>query len=147
MEETLDWLRQFADIAATMYSVGSGTQSDVLRAGVEVSRMEADVARMRAMRASAAARLNAPLARPSGTPIRDVAFTPLPATVPAAGTLTALASESRPMLERARIVVDQARTREALARREIWPDLSVGVQYGQRGSDTGTERMGSLMVG
>src|SRR5690606_1481493 len=51
------------------------------------------------------------------------------------------------MLERARIVVDQARTREALARREIWPDLSVGVQYGQRGSDMGTERMGSLMVG
>ena len=37
MQETLDWLRQFADIAATMYSVGTGTQSDVLRAGVEVA--------------------------------------------------------------------------------------------------------------
>ena len=43
-----------------------------------------------------------------------------------------------------------------LARRELIPDLTVGVQYGQRGSSgtdadgmatTGTERMGSLMLG
>lgn len=147
MEETLDWLRQFADIAATMYSVGSGTQSDVLRAGVEVARMEADVARMRAMRTSAAARLNAVLDRPAGTPVVTVAFTPVPGALPVSDALTGFAEESGPMLERGRLAVEQARTRETLARREIWPDLSVGVQYGQRGSDMGTERMGSLMLG
>ncbi|HSJ30634.1 MAG TPA: TolC family protein, partial [Longimicrobiales bacterium] len=147
MEETLDWLRQFADIAATMYSVGSGTQSDVLRAGVEVARMEADVARMHAMRISAAARLNALLDRPTGTAIETVTFTAVPGTLPGADALAGFAEESRPMLERGRITVEQARTRETLARREIWPDLSVGVQYGQRGSDMGTERMGSLMLG
>jgi outer membrane protein, heavy metal efflux system len=147
MEETLDWLRQFADIAATMYSVGSGTQSDVLRAGVEVARMEADVARMRAMRTSAAARLNALLDRPAATPIATAVFTPVPAVLPAADVLIDMADQSRPMLERGRLALEQARTRETLARREIWPDLSVGVQYGQRGSDMGTERMGSLMLG
>src|SRR6185503_4898048 len=30
---------------------------------------------------------------------------------------------------------------------ELFPDLQVGVQYGQRSSAPGTERMGSLMVG
>jgi outer membrane protein TolC len=45
------------------------------------------------------------------------------------------------------VSVEQAGTRETLARRELWPDLSLGVQYGQRPSDMGTERMGSLMVG
>jgi outer membrane protein TolC len=34
-----------------------------------------------------------------------------------------------------------------LARREIWPDLELGVQYGQRPMDEGTDRMLSVMVG
>jgi len=147
MEETLDWLRQFEQVATTMYSVGQGRQSDVLRAGVEVARMEADIARMRAMRTAAAARLNAVLDRPAATPVPAVSFAALPQDLPAAAELQAWAEESRPMLERTRIGVEQARTREALARRELWPDLTVGVQYGQRPSDMGTERMGSLMVG
>ena len=43
--------------------------------------------------------------------------------------------------------VSAASTAEQLARREIWPDLQIGVQYGQRGGPLGTERMGSLMLG
>jgi outer membrane protein, heavy metal efflux system len=147
MEETLDWLRQFEQVATTMYSVGQGRQSDVLRAGVEVARMQADIARMRAMRTAAAARLNAVLDRPAATPVPAVSFAALPQDLPAAAELQSWAEESRPMLERARIGVEQARTREALARRELWPDLTVGVQYGQRPSEMGTERMGSLMLG
>jgi outer membrane protein, heavy metal efflux system len=34
-----------------------------------------------------------------------------------------------------------------LARRELWPDLALGIQYGQRAGETATERMASLMVG
>ncbi len=43
--------------------------------------------------------------------------------------------------------LDAAHEGERLARREIWPDLAVGVQYGQRDGEMGTERMGSLMLG
>jgi outer membrane protein, heavy metal efflux system len=147
MEETLDWLRQFEQVATAMYSVGSGRQSDVLRAGVEVARMKADIARMQAMRTTAVARLNALVDRPAATPVPAVAFTPLPLDPPSAEELQRWAEESRPILDRGRIGVAQARTREALARRELWPDLTVGVQYGQRPSEMSTERMGSLMIG
>jgi outer membrane protein, heavy metal efflux system len=147
MEETLDWLRQLEEVATAMYSVGGGRQSDVLRAGVEVARMQADIARMRAMRTAAAARLNAVLDRPADTAIPAVSFAGLPRDLPAADELQRWAEESRPVLERARIGVARARTRESLARRELWPDLTLGVQYGQRPSEMGTERMGSLMVG
>jgi outer membrane protein TolC len=34
-----------------------------------------------------------------------------------------------------------------VARRERWPDLQVGMQYGQRRADMGIDRMGSLMLG
>jgi outer membrane protein, heavy metal efflux system len=147
MRETLDWLTQFEQVALSLYSTGGGRQSDVLRAGVEVARMQAELERMQAMRAVAVARLNGLLDRPSDTVVPRLAWTPLPADIPALGDLERWADESRPQIERGRVALERARTRELLARREIWPDLTVGVQYGQRGSDMGTERMGSVMVG
>lgn len=147
MEETLDWLHQFEQVATTLYSVGRGTQSDVLRAGVEVARMKADLAETRALRTSAVARLNALLDRPANTPVPSTSLGLLPAVIPEAAELTRWAETSRPLLARGRTAVKQAENGEALARKEIWPDLRLGVQYGQRSADLGTERMGSLMVG
>jgi outer membrane protein TolC len=147
MRETLGLLGNFEQVAKAMYSAGEGRQSDVLRAGVEVARMDAEIRRMEAMRASAVARLNGILDRPAATPVLSVVLTPLPLEVPEADTLRAWAEGTRPMLERARTGVQQARTRGDLARKEIWPDPIVGVRYGQRGGDMGTERMGSAMVG
>ena len=63
--------------------------------------------------------------------------------MPSQTWLDSLGAAERPMI---RAGLEDARAAEAsatLARREIVPDLQVGVQYGQRAS----ERMGSLMVG
>ena len=147
MRETLGLLRNFEQVAHSMYATGAGRQSDVLRAGVEVSRMMADIARMEAMRTATAARLNGILDRPAETGIGSPVLAPLPLQVPGADTLRAWAHANRPLLERGRTAVDQARTRGDLARKEIWPDPVIGVQYGQRGGDMGTERMGSVMLG
>jgi outer membrane protein TolC len=102
---------------------------------------------MEAMRKGAAARLNGILNRPADTPVPTPALPPLPAGVPSVDTLRAWAAQDRPMLERGRLGVEQAGTRRALARKELWPDFAVGVQYGQRPGDMGTERMASAMVG
>jgi outer membrane protein, heavy metal efflux system len=147
MRETFDWLEQVERVATSMYSVGTGRQSDVLRAGVELARTRAEIARMQAMRGTAAARLNAVLDRPASTPVPAVGLAPLPGHLPSAEQLRLWAEESRPLLERGRLGVEQALTREQLAARELWPDLSIGVQYGQRPGDMGTARMGSLMLG
>ena len=148
MRETVELLKDFEKVARAMYGAGEGRQTDVLRASVEVARMEADIARMQAMRKAAAARLNAVLNRPADTPVPEVALSPLPARIPTADTLRIWAEAQRPLLERSRLAVDQAETRLDLARRELWPDLSIGFQYGQRAAgEMGTERMGSLMVG
>lgn len=147
MRETLELLRNFEQVAKAMYSSGSGRQSDVLRAGVEVARMAAEIHRLEAMRVSAVARLNGILDRPAETPVPAVVLSPLPLEMPPADTLRAWAEETRPMLERGRTGVERARTRGELARKEIWPDPVVGFEYGQRAGDTGTERMGSAMIG
>ena len=147
MEKTVRLLEDFRQVAQAMYSSGEGRQSDVLRAGVEVAKMQTEIARMQAMRAAAAAKLNGVLDLPAEAPVPAVALPPLPANIPNSDTLYAWAEATRPMLERGRIGVDQAKAQSALARKEIWPDLTLGLQYGQRPGDMGTERMGSAMVG
>lgn len=147
MRTTLALLQQFETVAKAMYGAGTGRQSDVLRASVEVARMDADITRMTAMRASAAVMLNALLDRPTDTPVPTPALPALPAEVPDRITLLAWAEETRPLLAAEELGVDLAATELALARKEVWPDLTLGLQYGQRPGEMGTERMGSVMLG
>ncbi|NJD19116.1 MAG: TolC family protein [Gemmatimonadetes bacterium] len=147
MNETLALLRDFQQVARALYASGMGRQADVLRAQVEVARMEGEVRSMEAMRRAMAAKLNALLGLPADAPLGRPVLGILPASVPSADTLLAWASAARPLLAQGRQAVEQARSRVALARKELWPDLTLGVAYGQRGSEMGTERMGSAMVG
>lgn len=148
MRETLGLLQDFHQVAQSMYAAGTGRQSDVLRATVEVARMDAEIGKMHGMRRAAVARLNAVLDRPSETPVERAVLPALPVVATDPAVLRAWAEESRPRLLRSRTGVERAETREELARKAIWPDLELGVQYGQRDDPAmGTTRMGSAMVG
>lgn len=147
MRETLALLVDFQQVAKAMYGAGTGRQADVLRADVEVARMDGDIRQLEALRLAAAARLNAVLDRPAATPVPSPTLGELPDEVPEHQTLRAWARETRPLLEGARYGVAQAESRSALARRQIWPDMTVGFSYGQRNRGTGTERMASAMLG
>jgi outer membrane protein TolC len=146
MHRTLRLLEDLESVARAMYGAGTGRQSDVLRANVEIARMEAEIARMTAMREVAAARLNGLLARPAETPLPTPVLPDLPA-IPVRDSLRSWAEETRPMLQQARTGVERAGVARDLAQKELWPDLALGVQYGQRDAGMGVERMGSVMVG
>jgi cobalt-zinc-cadmium efflux system outer membrane protein len=126
---------------------GTGRQADVLRADVEVARMDGDIRTMEAMRTAMAARLNGVVDRPAETVVASPSLSRLPLEVPARDTLVRWAEETRPLLSRARLGVEQADARVDLAGKQIWPDLSFGVTYGQRDAGMGTQRMGSAMIG
>ena len=147
MGETLHLLTDFREVAKALYGSGRGRQADVLRADVEVARLEGEIWKMEAMRRTMAVRLNALLDHPAETPVPSPVLGSLPLDVPAADTLLAWAQESRPALARGRMGVAQAGKRRELAGKQIWPDFTVGLSYGQRDRGTGTERMGSAMVG
>jgi outer membrane protein TolC len=139
-------VRNIAATTASMYAVGEGRQADVLRAQVDLARMSEDLIRMEAMRSATAARLNAVLDRQPDEPIAPPALPRFP-ELPPADSLVRLALEARPMLEAGAAEVRAAEWGERRARREIWPDLQAGVQYGWRSMDGGTDHMLSLMVG
>ena len=156
--ETLRVLQDIARTAEAMYRVGEGRQADVLRAQVEIARMVEDTVRMQAMRESMEARLNALLDRDAGQILGVPQLPVFPDSVPSRRWLDSLAESERPMIRAGLDEVRAAEASERLARRELLPDLQVGLQYGQRGGSmtdatTGepmgrtTDRMGSLMIG
>ena len=91
MRETLGLLEEFRRVAQAMYSAGQGQQSDVLRASVEVARMDAEISRMLAMRVSAVSRLNGTLGRAADHPIEATAIGNVLVQAITAGTLGSIA--------------------------------------------------------
>ena len=145
--ETLRLLQDARATAEAMYRVGEGRQTDVLRAQVEIARMTEETIRMQTMRTGMAARLNALLDRGPAFDVPSPALPAFPASLPALDSLQQTAQETRPMVRAGREEVQAASYAARLARRELIPDLQLGVQYGQQAGEMGTERMGSLMVG
>lgn len=152
--ETLGLLGNVAKTAEAMYRVGDGRQADVLRARVEIARMAEDTLRMLAMRETMTARLNALLDRDPSTPVARLTLPRFPEELPARPWLDSIATRLRPMVRAGAQQVLAAEASEALARRELIPDLQVGIQYGQqRAAATpemgggGRDQMASLMIG
>ncbi|MEW5915869.1 MAG: TolC family protein [Gemmatimonadota bacterium] len=147
MRETLRLLQDLQRTAEAMYRVGEGRQADVLRAHVEIARMTEDTLRMQTMRTAMHARLNALLNRAADAPIATPLLPAFPESLPPLETLAADAERGRPMVKAGEREVEAADASARFTRREIWPDITLGVQYGQRSAEMGTERMGSLMLG
>ena len=146
--ETLRLLQDIARTAEAMYRVGDGRQTDVLRANVEIAKMAEDTLRMQAMRESMVAKLNALLDRNAEVAVGTPALPRFPDSIPARARLDSIAFGERPVIRAGLDEVSAADASARLARKEIIPDLVVGVQYAQRGGEMGgTERMGSLMLG
>lgn len=145
--ETRRLLEDAAAVASAMYRVGEAQQADVLRAQVEIARMDEMAVRMRAMSEGALATLAAVLDVAPDSVAADPLPPSYPRALPSVDSLIVLALGGRPMLAAGASAVEAAAAEVRLAERERWPDPEVGVQYGSRRSAMGTERMASLMVG
>ncbi|MEZ4425035.1 MAG: TolC family protein [Gemmatimonadota bacterium] len=135
------------EVAQARYASGEGPQADVLRAGVEVARLDMEIRRLESLRSAAVARLNARMGQSAQSEIPAVELPALPASTPTAEVLSGWAEEVRPALDEARTAVARARTGVEQARSALWPDATIGVQYGRRPTSSGGEHMVGAMVG
>lgn len=132
MEETRELLRDFSQVASTMYAVGSGLQQDVLQAEVAVAQMTEDITVMAQRRIAMASRLNALMGRPATAAVVALELPPPGGELPSADSLIALAALNRPALRAAEQRVLAAEAGYKAARRKLYPDLSLTLGYGQR---------------
>jgi outer membrane protein TolC len=150
IEIALATRRLMEDVAATadaMYRVGETSQADVLKARVEVARISEEIVAMRAMRLVGLARLSGLLDQPVDSAAPPARLPSFPETLASLDALTREAALVRPMVRAGEADERAAAADQRRAWREIWPDMQVGLQYGQRAGSSGVERMGSLMVG
>lgn len=144
MRETRDLLRQFEEVALARFRADEVGSPDVLRVQMELDRVEDQLASMKAMRVPAAAALNAAIGRPDGSVLPAPRLERLPVLDEAAerdldGWLAA-----NPNLRALDREIARAETGVELARRESWPDFTVGFQAIER---RGESTEGMVMVG
>ena len=121
-------------VARANLTAGRGTNADLVRAQVELGQLEDRVATLRDLRTPLAARLNAALNRPTQAPL------PFPRTLPAveadlseADLFDAL-RQKNPDLAAADFEIERQRKAIDRAKKDFYPDISVGLDYTQIGS-------------
>lgn len=142
MDDTRLLLRESAAAAEAMYRAGQARQAEVLRMQAELTRMTAEWTGMDGMRRTAAASLAAMLDA-SINPDSVRAVLPVSSAASARDSLSATLASADVAAANERVMA--ARADETVARRERWPELEVGVQFGQRPNSN--ERMVGVMAG
>ena len=125
-------LSELVKIATVKYSVGKGLQQDVLKAQVEMARLNDRLLVLEQKRTVLTARLNRLLNRRDNPPIVPVIPSSLPAPHFARDTLLIQMQKKRPLLLLWQKRLQESKEKSALARKNFWPDLILSLTYTQR---------------
>ncbi len=122
---------QVVKVAETRYTVGQGQQADVLQAQVELGNYLDRLFQWTQKQESFQADLNALRSKPPQTAIsRPQPLKPRPLTLKLDELLAQ--SEARPQLQALRALIVKQEKSVDLAKKEYFPDMTVGVAYGFR---------------
>ncbi len=125
-------VEKFAGIAEAGYSVGKGVQQDVLKAQVEISKLTDQLTVLEQRRQTAEARINSLLFREPETPVgRPEEIKPREFTHSLAD-LNEAALTNYPALKAQRRKIDREQYGVELARKDFYPDFTVGLTYFNR---------------
>ena len=120
-------VHDMARVARDRYAQGRGSQQEVYKAEVEITRLSTEIVRLEARRRSAAARLNALLARPIDAPLaRPVKLRALPSDAALApDALMQRARAGNPSLAGRDAQIAAAAAGKQLADKSWYPDVTL----------------------
>ena len=127
-----DLLGKLAQIAEVRYQVGKGIQQDVLRAQVELSRILQRLTVLEQQEKTAQVRLNTLLYRQPDAPLPPPAALEQSHLTYSLESLYQLARENDTGLQREQQMIERNQLAVNLARKEFYPDLSIGYMYQNR---------------
>lgn len=149
VRRTREVLRDIVGVTQESYSVGRGSQPDVLRGQVESGKMREMLLSLENREKVFSLRLNTLAALPPERPVgelEELGEFSLPERLE---DLLAVYREERPARKALLARVDRGEALVEMAKREYWPDLEVSVSYMQRDAmpdGTGRSDMLSSMV-
>jgi outer membrane protein, heavy metal efflux system len=121
-------LRQILAAAQTRYSVGKTSQQDVLKADIELTRLESQEIDYEQQAAADEAMLRSLLNRPSSRPVGPIENLPDEELELSLEQMLALARQYSPVLASDSVRINQADHKLSLRNNEYFPDLSVEVE-------------------
>src|SRR5437016_9928865 len=134
--QQIELLKNFFQIANARFRAGKGVQVDVIKAGLELSKLQNDLPVLEQQRDSAQAKVNLVMNRspesPLGTPAEPVTRVDKPAFL----ELREIAIQNRPQLKALTTDTARSETAIALAQKQYYPDFNVMASrfqnFGQR---------------
>ena len=137
ISESEKLLTELVNAAETKYSVGQGSQQDVLLAHLEISKIEDHKRHTLTLREKIKILLNSLFNRPNASKIYpDNEIKMIFPNLQSLESLIDIADKHRPELKRVDHEIAAAKNRVSLAEKEKYPDFNVGVIYGWRKSET-----------
>ncbi|HEU5360545.1 MAG TPA: TolC family protein, partial [Candidatus Deferrimicrobiaceae bacterium] len=132
VRRTREVLRDIVGVTQEMYSVGKGSQPDVLRGQVESGKMREMLLLLENREKVLSVRLNALAALPANRPVPELEDLSEFAIPWGQDGMTGIYRENRPARKAARARIGRGGARVEMARREYWPDFEASVSYMQR---------------
>lgn len=132
VQKDKDLLQKFVQIAEAKYRVGQGIQQDVLKAQVEISKLIDRLTVLEQRRGIAEALINNLLYRQPETPVGKPAAVQKAELRYTLDELNQMAQSNFPMLKMQEREIDRNQYAVQLAKKEFYPDFSVGFTYFNR---------------
>ena len=136
-EENLRLLAHLEEVGRARYRGGTGEHAPVLKAQVELGRLEDQLRSLRQRQRPATARLNAALGRSATAPIAVPDSLPMPASDLDEEVLKARLQAANPTLQMRQVQARAQSLGVELAGKQFYPDLTVSLDYIHIGGDRG----------
>lgn len=128
-QESRSLLSNLRQIAETEYKAGTRSQTDVLRAAVELSNLDNELITLSQRQATARSMLNQLMDRPVNAELPPPQVAEPAHVVAALEDLLATAAQHNPGIAKVRERIEQFRHRHKLARLSRWPDVTLSATY------------------
>jgi outer membrane protein TolC len=122
-------LKRFERIARTKYQTGEGNQQNILKAHVEITKLDDKLLALHSQRQTAEARLNTLLNRPAQKAIGKPLPPEMTAFTYSKEDLVMMAEENRPELKAGISLIEKSDSAHKLAKMDYYPDFTIGVNY------------------
>ncbi|MFH1743011.1 MAG: TolC family protein, partial [bacterium] len=134
MGENLELLTYFETVARTKYEVGAASYSDVIKAQVELGKLEDRLAALRDLRSPLAAKLNGALNRPTDASVLGPKSVPEEKVSLTDESLFDQLRENNPELKTIDLQAAKEKIDIELAKKNFYPDITLGMDYIETGS-------------
>ena len=131
-DENIDLMKKFVELTQSKYEVGNGLQEDILKAQVELYKLQEKMINLKQKEASIKADMLRLLNRNDGEPLQGVPKIDKTVNTLSFEDLKITVLEENPLLQQLDHTVAQKETEYLLAKKSYFPNFSITAAYGQR---------------